>query len=96
MMFFFLPSLPETTVAVPKTADTSESSSSVTSQEVISWTSDETKTATREVDTETKDFNFGLVWKTITQYRRWLHFIASFCVFSTWSPLTTYTPSIIM
>ncbi|KAK8139295.1 transporter [Apiospora sp. TS-2023a] len=91
MMLFFLPGVPGASVTVPKTADMGESSSSVTSQEELSWTSRESKTAT-----EMKDLDFGLVWKTITQYRRWLHFIASFCVFSTWSPLTTYTPSIIM
>ncbi|KAK7949632.1 transporter [Apiospora saccharicola] len=96
MMFFFLPGVPGASVTVPKTADMGESSSSVTSQEEISWTSRESKTTTGETDTEMKDFDFDLVWKTITHYRRWLHFIASFCVFSTWSPLTTYTPSIIM
>ncbi|OKL57510.1 hypothetical protein UA08_07242 [Talaromyces atroroseus] len=37
-----------------------------------------------------------IVWKTVSNYRRWLHFVSSFAVFSTWSPLTTYTPSIIM
>ncbi|KAF2112708.1 major facilitator superfamily domain-containing protein [Lophiotrema nucula] len=38
----------------------------------------------------------SLVWKTVKHYRRWPHFISTFAVFSTWSPLTTYTPSIIM
>ncbi|RKU45737.1 hypothetical protein DL546_008071 [Coniochaeta pulveracea] len=37
-----------------------------------------------------------LVWRTILHWRRWPHFLSSFAVFSTWSPLTTYTPSIIM
>ncbi|KAK8235799.1 inner membrane transporter yfaV [Phyllosticta capitalensis] len=37
-----------------------------------------------------------LVWKTILHWKRWPHFLSSFCVFSTWSPLTTYTPTIIM
>lgn len=36
------------------------------------------------------------VWKTVCHYRRWPHFISTCAVFSTWSPLTTYTPSIIM
>ncbi|KAL2831547.1 major facilitator superfamily domain-containing protein [Aspergillus cavernicola] len=36
------------------------------------------------------------VRKTVLNYRRWPHFISTACVFSTWSPLTTYTPSIIM
>jgi predicted MFS family arabinose efflux permease len=38
----------------------------------------------------------SLVWKTIKHYRRWAHFVSTFAVFSTWSPLTTYTPTIIM
>lgn len=38
----------------------------------------------------------SLVWKTVKHYRRWPHFISTFAVFSTWSPLTTYTPTIIM
>ncbi|KAK4159569.1 putative transporter [Cladorrhinum sp. PSN259] len=37
-----------------------------------------------------------LVWKTITHYRRWPHFVSTFAVFSTWSSLTTYTPSIMV
>ncbi|RFU29749.1 hypothetical protein B7463_g6605, partial [Scytalidium lignicola] len=36
------------------------------------------------------------VWKTISHWRRWPHFIATSLVFSTWSPLITYTPSIIV
>nr|XP_036579614.1 major facilitator superfamily transporter [Colletotrichum truncatum]KAF6787222.1 major facilitator superfamily transporter [Colletotrichum truncatum] len=39
---------------------------------------------------------WALVWKTVSHYKRWPHYISTFCVFSTWSPLTTYTPSIIM
>ncbi|KKK15243.1 hypothetical protein AOCH_000374 [Aspergillus ochraceoroseus] len=42
----------------------------------------------------------GISWTilrdTVLNYRRWLHFIATPCVFSTWSPLTTYTPSIMI
>lgn len=37
-----------------------------------------------------------LVWDTLSNIEKWPHFIATACVFSTWSPLTTYTPSIIM
>ncbi|KJK75129.1 hypothetical protein H634G_09475 [Metarhizium anisopliae BRIP 53293] len=37
-----------------------------------------------------------LVWLTVKHYRRWPHYVSTFAVFSTWSPLTTYTPSIIM
>lgn len=36
------------------------------------------------------------VWKIITCIRKRPHFLATACVFATWSPLTTYTPSIIM
>jgi MFS family permease len=36
------------------------------------------------------------VWTTLKHYRRWPSFISTFAVFSTWSPLTTYTPTIIM
>lgn len=36
-----------------------------------------------------------VVWRTVTHYKRWLHFVSTFAVFSTWAPLTTYTPSII-
>ena len=35
-----------------------------------------------------------VVWKTLRHYRRWSHYLATACVFATWSPLTTYTPSI--
>ncbi|KAI2609559.1 major facilitator superfamily domain-containing protein [Hypoxylon fragiforme] len=38
----------------------------------------------------------SVVWKTVRHYRRWPHYVSTFAVFSTWSPLTTYTPSIIM
>lgn len=37
-----------------------------------------------------------IVWRTVSHYRRWPHYVSTFVVFSTWSPLTTYTPSIIM
>ncbi|CEJ59837.1 hypothetical protein PMG11_08440 [Penicillium brasilianum] len=36
------------------------------------------------------------VWRIITCIQKWPHFLATACVFATWSPLTTYTPSIIM
>ncbi|KAG0646065.1 MFS transporter prlL [Hyphodiscus hymeniophilus] len=39
---------------------------------------------------------FRVVWKTVTHFKRWPHYVSTFCVFSTWSPLTTYTPSIIL
>ncbi|EXJ92619.1 hypothetical protein A1O3_01171 [Capronia epimyces CBS 606.96] len=34
------------------------------------------------------------VKRTILHYRRWPHFLSTSLVFSTWSPLITYTPSI--
>ncbi|KAE8374265.1 vitamin H transporter [Aspergillus bertholletiae] len=34
--------------------------------------------------------------RALLNYRRWPHFLLAPCVFSTWSPLTTYTPTIIM
>ncbi|KAJ5496160.1 hypothetical protein N7463_008147 [Penicillium fimorum] len=37
-----------------------------------------------------------LIWQTLTDIQKWPHFIATGCVFATWSPLTTYTPSIFM
>ncbi|KAL6922517.1 hypothetical protein FSST1_006543 [Fusarium sambucinum] len=40
--------------------------------------------------------DWALVRRTVLHYRRWSHYIAAFAVFSTWSPLTTYTPSIIV
>ncbi|KAL2003429.1 hypothetical protein VTN02DRAFT_3832 [Thermoascus thermophilus] len=42
------------------------------------------------------DIPFRVVWKTLRNYRRWPHYLATACVFSTWSPLTTYTPSIMV
>ncbi|KAF2824101.1 MFS general substrate transporter [Ophiobolus disseminans] len=38
----------------------------------------------------------SLVWKTVKHYRRWPHYVSTFAVFSTWSSLTTYTPTIIV
>ncbi|KAM0559855.1 hypothetical protein ACHAPJ_003803 [Fusarium lateritium] len=40
--------------------------------------------------------DWALVRRTVLHYRRWPHYVAAFAVFSTWSPLTTYTPSIIV
>lgn len=40
--------------------------------------------------------DWKMVWSTITHYKRWPHYVSTFAVFSTWSPLTTYTPTIIM
>jgi hypothetical protein len=38
----------------------------------------------------------AIVWKTVTHWRRLPHLLSTSLVFSTWSPLTTYTPSIIL
>jgi MFS family permease len=35
-----------------------------------------------------------LVRQTVLHHRRWPSYLSTFCVFATWSPLTTYTPSI--
>lgn len=35
-----------------------------------------------------------LVRLTVLHYKRWPTLLSTFCVFATWSPLTTYTPSI--
>ncbi len=37
-----------------------------------------------------------LVWETVSHWRRWPHYVSTFAVFSTWSSLTTYTPSIMV
>ncbi|PGH02983.1 hypothetical protein AJ80_08774 [Polytolypa hystricis UAMH7299] len=37
-----------------------------------------------------------LVLKTVLHYRRWPHFVSTGLVFATWSPLTTYTPTVIV
>lgn len=61
----------------------------------------ETQSNTRlQESTLNKDQNkhipLKVVWNTLTDVYKWPHFIATACVFSTWNPLTTYTPSIIM
>jgi MFS family permease len=37
-----------------------------------------------------------LVRQTVLHYKRWPSYLSTFCVFATWSPLTTYTPSILV
>ncbi|GFN13714.1 hypothetical protein ABZX51_006781 [Aspergillus tubingensis] len=46
--------------------------------------------------TTPKTIPVNVVWETLTNYTKWPHFLATACVFATWSPLTTYTPTIIM
>ncbi|KAH8425065.1 uncharacterized protein LDX57_002814 [Aspergillus melleus] len=50
----------------------------------------------KNAGTRRKTLPPSLILKTLLNYRRWPHFISTACVFSTWSPLTTYTPSIMM
>ncbi|KAK5653409.1 hypothetical protein OQA88_8894 [Cercophora sp. LCS_1] len=38
----------------------------------------------------------ALVWKTVSHWQRWPHFVSTFAVFSNWAALTTYTPSIMV
>jgi len=40
--------------------------------------------------------SLGLVWKTVTHWQRWPHYVSTFAVFSNWASLTTYTPSIMV
>lgn len=39
--------------------------------------------------------DLATVWRTVSHYRRWPHYVSVMVVFSTFSPLSTYTPSII-
>jgi hypothetical protein len=39
--------------------------------------------------------SLSFVWSTLRHHRRWASFVSTFAVFSTWSSLTTYTPTII-
>ncbi|KAL4874387.1 major facilitator superfamily domain-containing protein [Aspergillus karnatakaensis] len=71
---------------------------------LIRWTEREQHILTSRQSTENKPSDIKnrtgipleVVRKTVLNYRRWPHFLSTACVFSTWSPLTTYTPSIIM
>ena len=56
-----------------------------------------------ELDDESKtqgargmNIPLSLVWQTVKHYKRWPHYVSTFAAFSTWSALTTYTPTIIM
>jgi MFS family permease len=50
---------------------------------------DDSKTRTRM-----QAIPWKLVRQTVLHYKRWPSYLSTFCVFATWSPLTTYTPSI--
>ncbi|KAH8780914.1 inner membrane transporter yfaV [Diaporthe sp. PMI_573] len=47
-----------------------------------------------ETGTQGLHIPWALVRKTLLHYKRWPHYLSTSVVFSTWSPLTTYTPSI--
>lgn len=47
-------------------------------------------------ETQSQHIPLKIVWKTLANVQKWPHFLATACVFATWSPLTTYTPSIVM
>ncbi|KAJ5280849.1 hypothetical protein N7478_006221 [Penicillium angulare] len=56
----------------------------------------ETNGEKESVEIPDKHIRLDLVWKTLTNVYKWPHFLATACVFSTWCPLTTYTPTTIM
>ncbi|KAK0671294.1 hypothetical protein QBC41DRAFT_386394 [Cercophora samala] len=70
---------------LPHATTSPNSSDSSSDPEIPQW-----------LQSEESHIPLAVVWKTVKHSRRWLHFVSTFCVFSTWSPLTTYTPSIIM
>ncbi|KAJ5325138.1 uncharacterized protein N7506_008240, partial [Penicillium brevicompactum] len=51
---------------------------------------------TPSTDAHRPHISLRIVWETVTNVRKLTHFVATGCVFSTWNPLTTYTPSIIV
>lgn len=92
VLFFFLPGSPD----IPKP---------LVGPGLVRFTSKEQETlqVRLEKDDEGKrqgaqgmSIDLKLVWKTVSHYKRWPHYVSTFAVFSTWAPLTTYTPSIIM
>jgi sugar phosphate permease len=50
--------------------------------------------AEKRIGAQSMAIPWKLVRQTVLHYKRWPTLLSSFCVFSTWSPLTTYTPSI--
>ncbi|KAJ5640418.1 hypothetical protein N7528_000043 [Penicillium herquei] len=47
-------------------------------------------------ETPSQQIPLAVVWKTLANVYKWPHFLATACVFATWCPLTTYSPTIIM
>lgn len=92
LLFFFLPGSPD----IPKP---------LMGPGIVRFSAEEQETlqGRLEKDDEGKrpgahgmHIDLKLVWRTVSHYKRWPTYVSAFCVFSTWSPLTTYTPSIIM
>ncbi|KAF4472984.1 hypothetical protein FALBO_121, partial [Fusarium albosuccineum] len=68
---------------------------------LVRWSSVEQDILQQRVEvpgrvTSGKAIEWVTVWKTLSQYRRWPHYVSTLAVFSTFSPLSTYSPSIIM
>ncbi|KAE8152238.1 vitamin H transporter [Aspergillus avenaceus] len=55
-----------------------------------------TRALRRDSVSEKKASPTAGILKAMLNYRRWPHFLLAPCTFSTWSPLTTYTPTIVM
>lgn len=92
VLLFFLPGSPD----IPRP---------LLSSGLIKFSEQEQRILTRRLENDDSENRGGaqglqiplkIVWRTVSQYRRWPHYVSTFVVFSTWSPLTTYTPSIIM
>ncbi|KAM5369639.1 hypothetical protein ACJZ2D_008898 [Fusarium nematophilum] len=51
---------------------------------------------TNNVHAQGRIIRWKTVWRTASHYRRWPHYVSTLVVFSTFSPLSTYSPFIIM
>lgn len=91
-LFFLLPGTPDQPrpLGSPGLVKFSDSEHSILTDRVNADNSE------REKGAMGAHLPWSVVVSTVCHYRRWLHFVSSFCLLSTWSPLTTYTPSIIM
>ncbi|KAM6529290.1 hypothetical protein FALCPG4_007434 [Fusarium falciforme] len=69
---------------------------------LVRWSSAEKDILQQRVDASARitpnnnAIGLGTVLRTVLQYRRWPHYASTLAVFSTFSPLSTYSPSIIM
>lgn len=91
LMFLFLPGSP----SQPRPLGTPG---------LIRFKAVETQYLQDRLEADSDEHNYGasgmkipwkLVWNTVSHYKRWPHYVSTFAVFSTWAPLTTYTPSIV-